>query len=148
MADGQIDTQAELMALNAEVAGCPLCDLQHSRVKAVPGDGPIDAEIMFIGEAPGYHENMQGRPFVGPSGQFLDELLAYPKQVHDAEGLTALAFDLAHEVGNPKLAVYDFIDLALAIGLNCRLVTADPLFRDALQATPLAHRLLWVTDPL
>jgi DNA polymerase len=76
MAEGQIDAHAELLALNAEVATCPLCDLQHSRVKAVPGDGPLDAEIMFIGEAPGYHENMQGRPFVGPSGHFLDELLA------------------------------------------------------------------------
>jgi DNA polymerase len=76
MADGQLDKQAEVAALNAEIATCPLCDLQHSRIKAVPGEGPLDAEIMFIGEAPGYHENMRGRPFVGPSGQFLDELLA------------------------------------------------------------------------
>jgi len=45
-------------------------------VKAVPGEGPIDATIVFIGEGPGYHEDRQGRPFVGPSGKFLDELLA------------------------------------------------------------------------
>src|SRR3954449_10789646 len=76
MADGATDRQAELDALNREVAPCPLCDLQRSRVKAVPGEGPLDAEVLFIGEAPGYHENMQGRPFVGPSGHFLDELLA------------------------------------------------------------------------
>jgi len=76
MAEGQLDAQAEVETLNREVATCPLCDLRESRIKAVPGEGPLDAEVMFIGEAPGYHENVQGRPFVGPSGQFLDELLA------------------------------------------------------------------------
>jgi DNA polymerase len=44
-------------------------------VKAVPGEGPAHADIMFIGEGPGFHENQQGRPFVGAAGQFLDELL-------------------------------------------------------------------------
>ena len=42
----------------------------------VPGEGKDDAEILFIGEAPGYHEDQQGRPFVGPAGQFLNDLLA------------------------------------------------------------------------
>jgi len=42
----------------------------------VPGEGAEDAELLFIGEAPGWHEDQQGRPFVGPAGQFLDELLA------------------------------------------------------------------------
>jgi DNA polymerase len=50
--------------------------LQHSRKLAVPGEGPANAEIMFIGEGPGFHENEQGRPFVGAAGKFLDELLA------------------------------------------------------------------------
>ena len=50
--------------------------LHHSRKNAVPGEGPADAEIMFIGEGPGFHENEQGRPFVGAAGKFLDELLA------------------------------------------------------------------------
>ena len=58
------------------VAGCVACPLAQTRLKTVPGDGPATAEIMFIGEAPGYHENQQGRPFVGPAGQLLDELLA------------------------------------------------------------------------
>jgi predicted nucleic acid-binding protein len=79
--------------------------------------------------------------------EILDELLAYPKQVHDAEGLAIWAYDLAHGVGNSKLAVLDFIDLALAVALDCRLVTADRLFYDAVQPTPLAPRLIWVTDP-
>src|SRR5262249_31406547 len=80
--------------------------------------------------------------------EILDELLAYPKQVHDADGLAALTYNLAHQVGNTKLAVYDFIDLALAVGLNCRLVTADRTFWDALASSPFAARLLWVADPL
>jgi uracil-DNA glycosylase len=58
------------------VAGCVACPLAKSRLKTVPGDGPATADIMFIGEAPGYHENQQGRPFVGPAGHLLDELLA------------------------------------------------------------------------
>ncbi len=58
-----------------EVAVCERCALYHSRKHAVPGEGPADAEIMFIGEGPGFHENEQGRPFVGAAGKFLDELL-------------------------------------------------------------------------
>lgn len=68
--------EAELAKLNDEVRSCPLCDLSKTRKRAVPGEGPVDAEIMFIGEAPGYHENEQGRPFIGAAGRFLDELLA------------------------------------------------------------------------
>jgi len=59
-----------------EVDQCTRCDLHHSRKHGVPGDGPADAAIMFIGEGPGFHENEQGKPFVGPAGQYLDELLA------------------------------------------------------------------------
>lgn len=66
----------ELVVIAEEVRSCTLCALHTGRVKAVPGEGPADAKIMFIGEGPGYHEDRQGRPFVGPSGQYLDELLA------------------------------------------------------------------------
>jgi uracil-DNA glycosylase family 4 len=59
-----------------EVSTCTKCALYHSRKKSVPGEGPANSEIMFIGEGPGFHENEQGRPFVGAAGQFLDELLA------------------------------------------------------------------------
>lgn len=59
-----------------EVAVCTKCALHESRKKSVAGEGPSDAEIMFIGEGPGFHENEQGKPFVGASGKFLDQLLA------------------------------------------------------------------------
>jgi uracil-DNA glycosylase family 4 len=59
-----------------EVSACTKCTLHESRKRSVPGDGPANAEIMFIGEGPGFHENEQGHPFVGASGKFLDQLLA------------------------------------------------------------------------
>ena len=66
---------SELEALAAEVTKCTRCLLHQGRTKAVPGEGPENADIMFIGEAPGFHEDQQGRPFVGAAGKFLDELL-------------------------------------------------------------------------
>ena len=61
--------------LTKQIVVCTKCELHRSRKKAVPGEGPTHAEIMFIGEGPGFHENEQGRPFVGAAGQFLDQLL-------------------------------------------------------------------------
>ncbi len=66
----------KLDALIAEIAVCKKCLLHEGRTKTVPGEGPADADVMFIGEAPGFHEDQQGRPFVGAAGQFLEELLA------------------------------------------------------------------------
>ncbi|MGD8621537.1 MAG: uracil-DNA glycosylase family protein, partial [Anaerolineales bacterium] len=65
----------ELEAVAAEVAVCEDCKLHLSRKNAVAGEGPGDADLMFIGEGPGFHENEQGRPFVGAAGRFLEELL-------------------------------------------------------------------------
>ena len=65
-----------LSELYKEIALCQQCEIAKYRTKVVPGEGSEDAEIMFIGEAPGWHEDQQGRPFVGPAGLYLDELLA------------------------------------------------------------------------
>lgn len=54
---------------------CSLCRLHRSRKNAVPGEGPLEAKVMFVGEAPGYNEDVQGKPFVGSAGKFLGELL-------------------------------------------------------------------------
>lgn len=64
-----------LAQIAGEVSVCTRCMLHHSRKLAVPGEGPVDAEIMLIGEGPGFHENEQGRPFVGAAGKYLEELL-------------------------------------------------------------------------
>jgi DNA polymerase len=67
---------SELTDLYAQVRTCTRCLLAQSRTRAVPGEGPEDAAVMFIGEAPGFHEDKTGRPFVGAAGNFLEELLS------------------------------------------------------------------------
>ena len=57
------------------IMACTDCDLSQGRSRAVPGEGAGQAEILFLGEAPGWHEDQSGRPFVGPAGQFLEDLL-------------------------------------------------------------------------
>ena len=72
-----MDEQAiALRDLSDQIAACPKCSLAKTRTHAVPGEGDPNAQIVFIGEGPGYHEDQQARPFVGPAGKFLDELLA------------------------------------------------------------------------
>lgn len=66
----------ELKLIAEQVSICTECALHYSRKLAVPGEGPANSEIMLIGEGPGFHENEQGRPFVGAAGKFLDDLLA------------------------------------------------------------------------
>jgi DNA polymerase len=71
-----VAAEEEMRRLDATIRQCPLCDLSKTRTKAVPGEGPLDAELLFVGEGPGFHEDRQGRPFVGAAGQFLDTMLA------------------------------------------------------------------------
>ena len=66
---------SELTDLYKEIQTCRKCILSQGRTNAVPGEGPEDADIMFIGEGPGFHEDRQGRPFVGAAGNYLNELL-------------------------------------------------------------------------
>ena len=67
--------EQKLEKLARQIKVCTRCELHRSRTEAVPGEGPTHAEIMFIGEGPGASEDKQGRPFVGASGKFLDQLL-------------------------------------------------------------------------
>jgi DNA polymerase len=64
----------ELEKLNKIIASCKKCPLHKTRTNAVPGEGPANAKIMFIGESPGRTEDIQGRPFVGLAGKFLNKL--------------------------------------------------------------------------
>ena len=70
------DVIAALDALREEVECCSRCVLAETRTKAVFGEGDPGADLMFVGEAPGYHEDQQGRPFVGQAGKLLEQLLA------------------------------------------------------------------------
>ena len=69
MADDSLDK------ISSEVISCLKCRLCETRRNAVPGDGPLSAKVMFVGEAPGEQEDNQGRPFVGAAGKLLTELL-------------------------------------------------------------------------
>jgi uracil-DNA glycosylase len=64
-----------LDALRTEASGCVRCRLHEGRTQVVFGNGPDDADLMFVGEAPGFHEDQQGIPFVGQAGKLLDRLL-------------------------------------------------------------------------
>jgi DNA polymerase len=70
------DRAAILADLAQQILVCQLCGLSQSRTIAVPGEGPLDAEVMFIGEGPGEQEDRTGRPFVGAAGQLLNKLLS------------------------------------------------------------------------
>ena len=65
-----------LDAIVAEIIVCGKCELWKTRKNAVPGEGSPNSQIMFIGEAPGYWEDIKGKPFVGAAGKFLDTLLS------------------------------------------------------------------------
>ena len=67
---------SELADLHNQIQACQKCILSQGRTNAVPGQGPEDADVMFIGEGPGFHEDRQGIPFVGAAGNYLNELLA------------------------------------------------------------------------
>ena len=68
--------QDELRVLADEIRACTACPLHRSARQAVPGEGSAESGIFFLGEAPGYNEDLQGRPFIGAAGQLLDELLS------------------------------------------------------------------------
>lgn len=65
-----------LDAIAAEVIVCRKCELWKTRKNAVPGEGSAESHVMFIGEAPGYWEDVKGKPFVGAAGKFLDTLIS------------------------------------------------------------------------
>jgi uracil-DNA glycosylase len=69
------ERREDLVALYREASGCVRCPLHEGRTNVVFGNGNANAALMFVGEAPGHHEDLQGLPFVGRAGQLLDELL-------------------------------------------------------------------------
>jgi len=71
-----LSRQKILEAIAEEITVCRRCKLWKTRKNAVPGEGSSESQIMFIGEAPGYWEDVKGKPFVGAAGKFLDTLLS------------------------------------------------------------------------
>jgi len=71
-----VSKQDRLRSVEVEVKACRKCDLWKGRKNPVAGEGSPDAVVMFIGEAPGYREDLKGRPFVGAAGKLLDEMVS------------------------------------------------------------------------
>lgn len=69
--------EEDMKKISISVTNCKKCILWETRKNPVVGDGSLNSKILVVGEAPGYHEDMQGRPFVGKAGKILDELLAF-----------------------------------------------------------------------
>ena len=69
------EKQVKIGKLRGQIASCTRCPLHATRANTVPGEGDVDADIMFIGEAPGRNEDLQGKPFVGRAGDVFDKLL-------------------------------------------------------------------------
>lgn len=69
------EREAKLKAVASRIRNCARCKLHRERRRAVPGTGPADADVVFIGEGPGAQEDEEGLPFVGRSGRYLDQLL-------------------------------------------------------------------------
>lgn len=80
VSESSLMTTAQKKAALAELAetikNCTRCPLGSTRLNAVPGEGNVDADLMFVGEGPGFDEDRQGRPFVGRAGQLLDKMIA------------------------------------------------------------------------
>jgi DNA polymerase len=82
------EREQALARIADDIVVCTRCELHKTRTKSVPGEGPADARIMLIGEAPGWNEDQQGRPFVGAAGRFLEELLASAGMTRDEVFIT------------------------------------------------------------
>jgi DNA polymerase len=109
----------DLEILAGQVTSCQKCRLGQSRKKAVPGEGDPRAAIMFIGEAPGFWENEEGRPFVGPAGKLLEELLAgiglRREQVYIANVLKCRPPNNRDPLPDELAACGDYLDRQIAL---------------------------------
>jgi uracil-DNA glycosylase family protein len=75
-AEAFLPRERDLASLRRAAASCRGCDLWQGSTQVVFGEGPVDAEIVLVGEQPGDHEDREGHPFVGPAGRVLDDGLA------------------------------------------------------------------------
>jgi len=117
-----LSKKEHLKIIEVEVNACRKCDLWRTRKNPVPGEGDTHATVMLIGEAPGYWEDVRGRPFVGAAGKFLDEMLS--------------------RIGLPRRKVY------IANILKCRPPeNRDPLLLEVKACTPFLDRQIQVIRP-
>lgn len=83
-----VTRESSVLSLEETILSCQKCPLAQTRRHVVPGEGDLNAELMFIGEAPGRDEDMQGRPFVGRAGQLLTKIIRAMKFQRDEVYIT------------------------------------------------------------
>jgi uracil-DNA glycosylase len=137
----------ELAAFAGEVAGCTKCRLAEGRTQVVFGVGDPSADLMFVGEAPGFHEDQQGKPFVGQAGKLLDRLLAgiglEREQVYVANVLKCLKYTALVQLGDGswerigRLVRSRYKGTVMSVDHDGRLVPRRVI---GWHATPLANR--------
>src|SRR5437879_5643679 len=102
--DDAADRATRLEELKQEASGCTSCRLAQTRTQVVFGVGNPEADLMFVGEAPGFHEDKQGYPFVGQAGKLLDKLLAgiglERSDVYIVNTLKCLRYDAPVQLGD------------------------------------------------
>lgn len=117
-------SKAELMGKIAEeVRECAKCSLWKGRRNAVPGEGNIDAVVVFVGEAPGYWEDVKGLPFVGAAGKILNTLLTKIGLSRDQVFITNVVKCRPPENRDPKL---DEVETCTSLYLNRQIVLIQP----------------------
>ena len=144
------DRREDLVALYKEARGCTLCPLHEGRTQVVFGAGNADADLMFVGEAPGFHEDQQGIPFVGRAGQLLNELLAEQGLARDdvfiANVLKCLRYNAQVQLGDGnwerigRLVRSRYAGTVMSVGEDGALV---PRKVTGWHATPLAGRTVY-----
>ncbi len=147
--------EAKLTTLRRGIERCRKCRLAEERQRAVPGEGPADAQILFLGEAPGTREDTSGRPFCGRAGAFFDEMLECAGLARDAVFLTSCVKCRPPQNRRPRrdeLATcraawlerqIDVIDPALIVllgGTAVRVVLGDARPLHALHGHPVARK--------
>lgn len=143
--------QEQLLELNKKMLACTKCVLRSTCQQVVPGEGPADAEVLFIGEGPGKKEDELGRPFVGAAGKFLGEMLAsiglkreevYPHT--KIEGYKA-----TKKTGNPNQDKKDFgVGVYIANVVKCRPPeNRDPLPEEAEACWPWLEAQVKLIQP-
>lgn len=141
-----VTRESSVLSLEEIILNCQKCPLAQTRTHVVPGEGNLNAELMFIGEAPGRDEDMQGRPFVGRAGQLLTKIIHAMKFQRDEVYITNIVKCRPPSNRNPQgteiasckdylLAQIELINPKVIVTLGK--VAADLFIRSSLGMTAL-----------
>jgi uracil-DNA glycosylase family 4 len=127
-------TMESLHELEKKCTGCTACELSKERINVVYGEGPADADMILVGEAPGKKEDEKGRPFVGRAGTLLDEILEKAGIIRESVYITNIVKCKPPENRTPRKKE---IDTCISLYLFNQIEIIDPVIVVMLGNTPL-----------